>query len=115
MSGPIDYWKECISVGAEECGLPISQEQIDYIAERAMYAHEEYGMAFYTPPATDRVSDMKREFNEKIEKEQRENERFRKNAENAIKSSLKLSQDSRISIDDNGEVYLVNGRTTRIL
>jgi hypothetical protein len=29
----IDYWKQCISCAAEECGLEITQEQLDSIAE----------------------------------------------------------------------------------
>lgn len=41
-----DYWKECISVAADECGLAMTVEQIAHFADTVAGAHETYGMAF---------------------------------------------------------------------
>ena len=40
----MNYWQECIAVAAEECGLTITDEQRDYLAEAVEGAHEYYGM-----------------------------------------------------------------------
>lgn len=48
---PKDYWAECLSNAAEECGLVITSEQLSELAEAVMGGHECYGMAFYQPPS----------------------------------------------------------------
>ena|ERR1700722_19783214 len=48
---PTEYWQECISDALEEAGLTASQKQISTIAEHVQGSHENYGMAFYSPPA----------------------------------------------------------------
>lgn len=61
----LDYWKECVSEAAIDCGAQLSREQIDCIARTCKGAHENYGMAFYTPPSEHRpdpeVQRLKRE------------------------------------------------------
>jgi hypothetical protein len=52
---PVDYWKECVSVAAEECDADLSSDQITYIANAVQVAHENYGMAFYSPPAGEHI------------------------------------------------------------
>lgn len=47
----IDYWKECIAIAAEDCGLTMTDEQLDMLAGSVESGHENYGMAFYSPPA----------------------------------------------------------------
>lgn len=63
---PIDYWEECISQSADECGLALTKDQLEYLAEGVKGAHENYDMAFYTPPASDRLADIEREYKTKI-------------------------------------------------
>lgn len=41
----MDYWKECISIAAEECGVYLTEEQLIYIADSVEGGHENYGMA----------------------------------------------------------------------
>lgn len=40
-----DYWKECISEAAEECGAVLTDEQITCIASWAEGAHDNYRQA----------------------------------------------------------------------
>lgn len=50
MNSTIDYWKECISIAADECDLSLTKEQLDYLASSVEGGHDNYGMAFYSPP-----------------------------------------------------------------
>lgn len=45
-----DYWRDCISDAAEECGAVLTLDQINAIAEAAQGAHDTYGMFVYEPP-----------------------------------------------------------------
>ena len=42
----MDYWKECISIAADECGLVLTEEQLECLADSVEGGHENYGMAF---------------------------------------------------------------------
>ena len=42
----MDYWIECVSIGAEECGAELTMDQIKCIAESVAGGHDNYGMAF---------------------------------------------------------------------
>lgn len=63
----MDYWKECISIAAEECGLTLTDEQLDALASSAQAGHEHYGMAFYSPPSSDRYDQIEREWKAKLD------------------------------------------------
>lgn len=56
MANDADYWAECISIAADECGLELTPEQMAYLADAASGAHEHYGMAFYSPSRIDDAS-----------------------------------------------------------
>jgi hypothetical protein len=71
------YWTECIAIAAEECGAKLTQEQIEYIGGAAEGGHENYGQAFDSPPAGDRISDIERECKAKIKAAQAEADRVR--------------------------------------
>ncbi len=43
------FWAECIAEAASECGLSLTSEQLECMAEHVKGAHECYGMAFYQP------------------------------------------------------------------
>ena len=45
----IDYWKECISQAAEGCGLTLTAEQLEYMADAVEGGDENIGQAFYSP------------------------------------------------------------------
>jgi hypothetical protein len=42
----LDYWKEGISDAARECGLEITNEQLNYLANAVRGGHECYDMAY---------------------------------------------------------------------
>jgi len=110
----LDYWKESISESAEECGVVLTQNQLECIAKTVKGSHECYGMAFYTPPDSDRLSDIKREYENKLKNIENEFNTYRENAEKAIKIALKQYYDTHVSIHEHGEVLRHNGRTERI-
>jgi F420-0:gamma-glutamyl ligase len=107
----MDFWKECIAEGACECGLAITENQICCLAETVKSAHENYGMAFYSPPPSDRIKAIEREQEQKYNKLKLEFEEYRSNAELAVKKALHQYSDAVVSIGNGGEVRLINGRS----
>lgn len=113
MTG-LDYWKECISIAADECELTLTPEQLTYLADSVSGGHENYGMAFYSPPPSERMHDIEREWKAKLKAQQDEHERYVNNAETAIKQALRVHRDDQVSIGSHGEVLRYGGRTERI-
>ncbi len=111
---PLEFWEETIAQAAESCGVVLTPEQLTEIAEAAEGAHDNYGMAFYSPPDSDRISDIEREWKEKLAAKDRELERYRANAETAVKQALRQHSDANVSIGEYGEVFRHGGRTTQI-
>ena len=111
MTAQRDYWSECISIAAEECGLTLTTEQRDYLADAAESGHEHYGMAFYSPPDSDRIGDIEREWKAKLKAQQAEHERYVNNAETAVKQALRVHRDDQVTIGSHGEVLRHGGRT----
>lgn len=107
----LDYWKECISLAADECGVVLTGEQLTEIAESVKGGHENYGMAFYSPPASDRYSQIEREWQAKLDAKQAELDAYRDNAETAIKKALRQHSDAQVTIGECGEVLRHGGRT----
>lgn len=110
----LDYWKECISLGAEECGLTITPEQLGELAASVAGGHECYGMAFYSPPASDRLNEIEREWKRKYDDLRAEFDRYQINAETAVKQALRQDPKASVSIGKYGEVVRHGGRTTVI-
>ena len=110
----LEYWKECISIAAEECDLKLTAEQLDHIAASISGWHENYGMAFYSPPSSERLDVIERECAEKLARQQREHEQYVNNAEAAVKRALRVHRDDQVSIGKHGEVLRHGGRTERI-
>ena len=109
-----DYWTECIAQAAEDCGLEMTPEQLGAIATAAEAGHECYGQAFYSPTASDRVSDIQSEYDRKLKSLRAEFDQYRSNAEAAVKKALRVHRDDRVSIGTYGEVLRHDGRTERI-
>lgn len=110
----IDYWKECIAEAACDCGLAITEDQLNALAEAVQSGHENYGMAFYSPPSTDRISEIEREHKQKLAELERKHEKYRENAEEAVRMALRQRVDENVSIGEHGEVFRHGGRTTQI-
>ncbi len=109
-----DYWQEYISQAADECGLKLTKEQLECLASSAEAGHEYYGMAFYSPPSSDRIADIERGWKEKVAALERAAQTYRDNAEKAIKQALKQRFDANVSIGEYGEVFRHGGRTEQI-
>lgn len=114
MAAQQDYWQECIAIAAEECNLKLTPEQLNCLASAAEGGHENYSMAFYSPPSSERLSDIEDEYKKKLKDQQQDHKRYVQNAEDAIKQALRTHRDASISIEDHGEVLMHGGRTVRI-
>lgn len=114
MTAERDYWEECISLAAEECGLTLTPDQLNCLAESAEKGHESYGMAFYSPPWSDRMSEIEAEWKAKLKTLQAELDAYKENAETAVKQALHVHRDDQVSIGEYGEVLRHGGRTERI-
>lgn len=110
----VDYWRDCIGEAAEECNLALTDSQLDCLANAAKMGHECYGLAFYSPPASDRISAIRAEMEAKLKRLQSEFDAYRENAETAVKKALNQYTDAQISIHEYGEVLRHDGRTERI-
>jgi hypothetical protein len=114
MSNEREYWEECIGITADEAGIELTDEQISILAEGVEGGHENYGLAFYSPPSSDRLNAIEREWKAKYEALQAEFDRYRGNAETAVKKALRQHSDANVGIGEHGEVRLYDGRSDRI-
>lgn len=110
----IDYWKECISIAADECDLEMTDKQLEYIADSVSSGHEHYGMAFYSPPPSERLNEIEGEWKRKLTALQAEFDAYRNNAETAVKQALRVHRDDQVTIGKYGEVLRHAGRTEQI-
>jgi hypothetical protein len=64
----MDYWEECISIAAEECGLQLTKEQLECLAGSVEGGHENYGMAHgyhcISSPINSEVESLKKRIRE---------------------------------------------------
>lgn len=102
MNTQRDYWSECIAIAAEECDLKLTPEQLDALASAAESGHEHYSMAFYSPPPSDRINDIEREWRKKLKDAQDELERYRGYAEKAVIRAARLPSYAQVVIDQYG-------------
>jgi thiamine pyrophosphate-dependent acetolactate synthase large subunit-like protein len=109
-----EFWIECISNAAEECSLTLSPEQLDSMANYVQVSHENYGQAFYSPPASDRLSEIQREHSAAIHAMKNDADRAERNAKDAIRKLARVHRDDHITIEDGG-VFRHGGRTERIV
>ena len=107
----LKYWQECIEDAALDAGFTLTRSQIMVLGEAAQSGHENIGMAFYSPPPSDRIAACDREWKEKIDRLQREHDAYVKNAETAVKVALRQQRDAHVSIGENGEVTRYDGRS----
>lgn len=108
------YWEECLSIAAEENDIVLSSDQLAILAEAASAGHENYGYAFYSPPASDRIHEIEREAKAKLDSKQRELDKLESDAANAIRKAHGLYPETIISFGRNGEVFATLGRTEQI-
>lgn len=109
-----DYYTECVEIAADEVGLKLTAEQAKYIGEAVEGAADNIGMAFYSPPESDRYAQIEREWEAKYKALVKDFDKYRDNAEAAVKVALNQHRDAHVSIGENGEVRRLDGRSDRI-
>jgi hypothetical protein len=114
VSAQQNYWSECISIAAEDCDLVLTPEQLQCLAESAAAGHDHYSMAFYDPGWGDRMTEIENEWKRKYKDLEKEFDKYRNNAETAVKQALRQYSDSNVSIGENGDVFRYDGRTVQI-
>ena len=110
----LEYWREVISIAADECELLIEPGQLEYLADAASSGHEHYSMAFYSPPPSERMDAIEGEWKRKLAAMQAEFDAYRDNAETAVKRALKTHHDAHVTIEKYGDVLMHGGRTEQI-
>jgi hypothetical protein len=108
------YWQECISEAADSCGATLTAEQIASIASDVRVSHENYCMAFYSPPASDWLSSMEREYKAKLDALQKELDQYKTTVERVVGRALHQWPDAKLSIDKDGKVWRYGGRIEQI-
>lgn len=111
---PSDYWIECVSEALAEVGIAATSEQITTIATAVEVGHDNYGQAFYSPPASDMYAHQEREWESRYKALEKKFQSYQDNAETAVRKALRQHDDASVSIGDCGEVYRHGGRTERI-
>lgn len=111
----LDYYAECLGEAFDSAGLEATREQIAAIARDVELAVEHQGMAFYEPPASDRLNEIEREWKAKYAALQNEFNKYQNNAETAVRRALRQHSDANVSIGEYGEVHRYDGRITQIL
>lgn len=116
---PEEYWQEAAETSLDEMDLfhlvqAMTAEQRAKLGEDLARSHENYGMAFYSPPPSDRISAVEREYKARIAAIEAEAEHYRRMAERAMARVLRQPRDAMISITKDGEVLRHDGRTERI-
>jgi len=119
MSNKQDYWDETLansfeSQGAWDLFKQLTEDQRSAIAEDLECAHENYGMAFYSPPSSERYDQINDEWRRKYNDLKKEYDKYIGNAERAVKQALRQHSDSNVSIGEYGEVFRHDGRYTQI-
>lgn len=110
----LSYWEESFSCALDELGICVTSDQLKSLAEAIEMSHENYGLAFYFPPASDRLNEIKREADTRLERLQVEFDEYRRRAERAVGEALGQSANTPIHIGEYGEVFRTDGRTTQI-
>lgn len=108
------YWQESFEIAADEVGLQYTPEQAETIGEALKISHENYGLAHYSPPSSDIYAAQDREWKQKYDALQAEFDRYRGNAEEAVRKKFRVHSQDGVSIGEHGAVYSHGGRTTQL-
>lgn len=119
MSYP-EYWQEAFEeamhcMNRSDVVDMLTEEQRAEVGQALEISHDNYGMAHYSPPSSDRYDSIDREWKTKYDRLQKEFDAYRGNAETAVKRALRQNSDANVSIGDHGEVTRWGGRSERIL
>ncbi len=97
------YWEECVAEAAHECGVVLTKEQLESIASSVQSSHDNYGMAFYSPPSSDRFLEIEREHKKEIKRMEDEHRReldsYKEQAEDTIRLTRNLLYRAREELE----------------
>lgn len=110
----LEYWRECIIATADDCDISLTEREVDDLAEGVNGGYENHGLAFHSPSSDRGPSPEALEWKSKFERLQAEFDTYRNNAETAVKKALDQYPSSQVSIEENGDVYRIGGRTEQI-
>lgn len=114
-----EYWREAVMMAFEGAGLwdaikDIPMEKLMQVGEALEVSAEHQGMAFYSPPASDRIADIEREWKGKIARLQAEHDRYVETTGKTLGRILRQHSDTPVFMTENGNVYRSGGRTEQI-
>lgn len=109
------YWKDCIITALDELNIALTNNEADYLVGAVEGAHENYGMAFYSPSAGDRLDLIREGEVSKLRALREEFEGYKKSVEGAMRRALKVPDDIGLRVTKDGIVLGYGGRTERIL
>lgn len=111
-----DYWSEAVGQALCEMGKYdlFTSAEIDELGEALAISAEHQSMAFYSPPPSDRLNEIDRDWKVKYDALKAEYESYQGNAETAVRKALGQYSDTQVSIGEYGEVFRHGGRTEQI-
>jgi len=114
-----EYYREAVELAFDGCGLwdaikDIPAATMLEIGAAIAESVENQSLAIYSPPASDRLASLEREWRQRVEDERDRTEAARKGAETAVRNILRIHRDVPLSVTDGGEVYRSDGRMERV-
>lgn len=116
MSARDDYWQEAFESTMDAMGLyhivqGMTDAQRKEMGASLATSHENYGLAFYTPSTSDRISAIEREWKKKLDDAERQKNEYIDRTEKVLRRVLRQHHDTHLSIDKEGNVVRWGGRT----
>jgi len=117
--GKADYYEEAFMIAMEEAGCfhlvdQMTQQQRKDVGAGIAGSVKHEGQAFYTPPASDRYSQIEREWKAKYDSLKAEYDRYQETAGKTLGRVLRQHRDDHVFMTDDGEVFRSGGRTEQI-
>ncbi len=105
MSAETDYWQEAVACALDEVGVSLTKENLEKVARSMETSHENYGQAFYSPPASERIADIERGWKAKVEAVEAAAERYRRDFVKNICTRHNV-EPSQVTLEGNGEATI---------
>ena len=86
VSAEENYWRDAVSIALEESGAPaLNAEQLAEVADSIESSHDNYSMAFYSPPQSERTNSLMDEATKPLKAEVERLERIVEVFTNSVK------------------------------
>lgn len=120
MNAQANYYQESFEIAMDEAGLwylveQMTSEQRQEIGKSLATSAENEGLAIYRPSSGERIEQINREWQQRLEDERDRTNAAQKGFELAVRRILHVHRDVPISVTNGGEVYVSDGRTRRII